>query len=365
MTFPGKQAASFQRGVPSALLSAALFGSSTFFAKLLVGEVHPALLAGLLYVGSAAGLGLWMILRNFARMDRSEAALTRPDVPWLAGAILFGGVLAPLLLMIGLTRSSASTASLLLNMEGVFTALLAWFAFRENFDRRIALGMVLITTGSCVLSWTGGRVDPEALTGSLAIVAACLCWGIDNNFTRRVSAADPVQSAAIKGAVAGPVNVAIALALGSRFPAGSHFAFSLLVGLFGYGASLVLFIRALRDLGTARTGAYFSTAPFLGAVLSIMVLREPVTPMLVAAAVLMGAGVWLHLTERHEHDHSHERMLHTHRHRHDDEHHHNGSPIPLEPDAWHTHEHIHEPVVHAHGHTPDIHHRHDHGSRTA
>jgi drug/metabolite transporter (DMT)-like permease len=340
-----------------ALGAAALFGLSTPIAKDLLHTLPPQMLAGLLYLGSGVGLGLYAIAQR-ARSGRAESPLKRSDAPWLAGAILAGGVAGPLFLMLGLVRMAASGASLLLNLEGVFTALLAWFVFRENFDRRIALGMAAIVSGGAVLSWQG-QLAWGGTTGPLAVVGACLAWGLDNNLTQKISASDPVQIAAIKGCAAGVVNVGIALALGSSWPGGWQLAWALGLGFLSYGVSLALYVRALRDLGTARTGAYFSIAPFVGAVVAVLVWREPVTPLLVAAAALMGVGVWFHLTERHEHEHMHEALEHEHSHVHDAHHHHQhqrGDSVG-EP---HSHRHRHEPMVHTHPHYPDLHHRHPH-----
>jgi drug/metabolite transporter (DMT)-like permease len=261
--------------------------------------------------------------------------------------------------MAGLARSSAATASLLLNLEGVFTALLAWFLFRENFDRRIALGMAAIVAGGLTLSAGGGAPTAGGLLGPLAIAGACLAWAIDNNLTRRISQADPVQIAMLKGSVAGAVNVAIALARGSSGPGPASLALAGVVGFVGYGLSLVLFVLALRHLGTARTGAYFSLAPFFGGILAVLVLHEAVTPRLLVAGALMALGVYLHLTERHEHEHEHEELAHEHRHIHDEHHQHvhDGSEPPGEP---HSHWHVHQPMRHSHPHYPDVHHRHTH-----
>jgi drug/metabolite transporter (DMT)-like permease len=343
-------------GVGAALTAAALFGASTPFAKLLVGEMRPVLLAGLLYVGSGLGLSLLRVLRR--GKNSAEAPLIRTDLPWLTGAVFFGGILGPLLLMLGLSRTPASTVSLLLNLEAVFTALLAWFAFRENFDRRIALGMLLIVSGGVLLSWPRGATPPLPL-GALAVAGACLCWGIHNNLTQKVSASDPFQVAAIKGAVAGTVNLAVALWLGARLPSAPVMLSATFVGFLGYGVSLVLFVLALRHIGTARTGAYFSLAPFVGAAIAWGLLREPVGAQFLIAAALMGAGVWLHLTERHVHEHRHGRLMHTHPHVHD-EHHQHEHPPGIDPREPHTHEHTHEALTHSHPHFPDVHHRHEH-----
>jgi len=348
-------------GVAIALLAAGLFGASTPFAKLLLGEVPPVLLAGLFYFGSGVGLSLVRLVRRQSRVSALEAALPRAQWPWLAGAVLFGGVLGPVLLMLGLQRTAAATASLLLNLEGVFTALLAWFVFRENFDRRIALGMVAIVAGGLVLSWQPGA-GLTISTGALLVAGACLCWGVDNNLTQKVSSSDPFQIAAIKGLVAGSVNLAIALALGAHLPDFKVLCEALVVGFFGYGLSLACFVLALRHIGTARTGAYFSLAPFVGAAVALPLLHESIGPFFVAAGVLMGVGVWLHLTERHEHQHAHELLEHAHRHVHD-EHHQHEHAADSDPTEPHTHLHVHDPLTHSHPHFPDIHHRHGHTAK--
>jgi drug/metabolite transporter (DMT)-like permease len=341
-----------------ALVSAALFGASTPLAKLLLGDgVDPWLLAGLLYLGSGAGLGLIHITRNLFGNPAAEAPLRRGDMPWLALVVVTGGMIGPLLLMLGLSHTPASSAALLLNVEGLATMAIAWIVFRENVDRRLLLGALAILAGAVLLSWQGG---PSGVgLGALAIVGACVAWGVDNNLTRKLSSADPVQIAAIKGIVAGAVNLALALAHGATLPSPVAAASGAVIGFFGYGVSLVLFVLALRHLGTARTGAYFSTAPFLGAALALTLFREPITVQLAAAAVLMGLGVYLHLSERHEHEHAHEAMDHEHRHVHDAHHQHAHGPDdpPGEP---HTHFHHHEPLRHKHPHYPDLHHRHQH-----
>lgn len=343
-----------QKGILAALAAAVLFGASTPFAKLLLGDVDPWLLAGLLYLGSGLGLAAVRMAR------RSEGARLGPgEWPWLAGAILAGGVAGPVLLMYGLAGTTASTSSLLLNAEGVFTAVLAWVVFKENADRRIVLGMMAIVAGAVVLSWPGGGLGGgvEASWPALAVLGACLCWGIDNNLTRKVSLADPLQIAVLKGMGAGATNIALAFALGAALPPPGLIGLAGGLGFLGYGLSLVAFVVGLRELGTARTGAYFSTAPFVGAVVSVILLAEPITPGLIVASVLMGAGVWLHLTERHEHDHRHEALDHEHAHEHD-EHHRHYHDIP--PEGTHVHDHRHEPMIHRHPHYPDAHHRHGH-----
>ena len=341
------------RGVLAALGAAFLFGAGTPAAKLLLGPVSPWLLAGLLYLGSGLGLAALRLLQ------RSEPVrLTLSERGWLIGAIVSGGIIGPALLMWGLANMPASGASLLLNAEGVFTALLAWFVFRENFDRRIALGMGLIVAGAIVLSWRGDAGSGVALP-ELAVLGACLAWAIDNNLTRKVSLADATFIAMVKGLTAGVVNTGLALAFGGILPAMKIMIAAGGIGFLSYGVSLALFVVALRNLGTARTGAYFSTAPFAGALIAIPLLSEPVTVQLTLAGVLMGAGVWLHLTERHDHRHTHVSLDHEHVHEHD-AHHQHPHPEGQSADTSHQHPHVHEPSTHTHPHFPDTHHRHRH-----
>lgn len=341
------------------MLAAVLFGASTPLAKRLVGEVPPIMLAGLLYAGSGIGLAIVLAVRRVAGTRRERIAWpSRRDAVWLAGAIVFGGILGPVFLMFGLTAASASAASLLLNLEGVFTALLAWFLFRENFDSRVAVGMLAIAVGGAVLAWDPAGVG-GVTPGALLVAAACLCWAIDNNLTRKVSGSDAVVVAGLKGLIAGATNLGIAFVLGQTLPASSVVLSAALVGFFGYGLSLVLFVLGLRHLGTARTGAYFSVAPFAGAALAIALQHEAVTVQIVVAGALMAIGVWLHVTERHGHRHVHEPLAHEHMHTHDEHHLHDHDP------SWdgqepHVHPHVHARIEHAHAHYPDLHHRHRH-----
>ena len=347
-----------KRAVACALAAAALFGASTPAAKVLAGEMPAFLLAGLLYAGSGAGLALWLALRAARGLAPHSSSLTRADLPWLSGAVLAGGIAGPVLLMFGLGATQASTASLLLNLEGVFTALLAWFVFQENFDRRIALGMALIVAGGMLASFDARALGATG-TGALFVAAACLAWAVDNNLTRKVSAGDPVTIAAIKGVAAGAVNITIALLMGSAIPAAAQVLASGLVGLLGYGVSLALFVVALRELGSARTGAYFSIAPFAGVALALIVLGETPAALFWPALALVAAGVWLHVTEHHAHEHAHEPLEHAHSHVHD-EHHRHGHDLDWDGSEPHTHAHGHERLLHSHPHYPDIHHRHPH-----
>jgi drug/metabolite transporter (DMT)-like permease len=343
-------------GVAAGLAAALLFGAAAPLAKLLLQQASPWLLAALLYLGSGAGLYLLRRIRA-----APSVRLGAGEVRWLAGAVLAGGVAGPLLLLLGLAGLPASQASLLLNAEGVFTALLAWFVFRENFDRRIALGMLAIVAGGLLLAWPQ---DDGAATGrsALLVLGACLAWAVDNNLTRKVSLADASWIAMVKGLVAGSTNLVLALALGAAWPPLPLVGAAALLGFLSYGLSLVLFVLGLRSLGAARTGAYFSVAPFFGAWLAVLLLGEAVDARLVGAALLMALGVWLHLTERHEHLHAHRTMEHAHAHVHGtgDEHHDHVHVPPVPPGTRHSHAHRHEPMVHSHPHYPDAHNRHDH-----
>ena len=342
-----------------ALGSAVLFGMSTPLAKILVGSVPPLILAGLLYAGSGLGLALILAGRRLWRPRESSISLPRRgEWLWLAGAIVFGGVAGPVALMYGLVTSAASTASLLLNLEAVLTALLAWFLFRENFDRRIMLGMFAIVAGGVLLVWAPS-VHGEASFGWVFIAVACLCWAIDNNLTRKVSTSDAMLIAGLKGLVAGAVNLGLAMLVGQTLPSLGVLGLAMAVGFLGYGVSLVLFVLALRYLGTARAGAYFAVAPFFGAALAVLIQGDAITWQLVAAGMLMAGGVWLHLTEQHGHLHAHEQQEHTHAHSHD-AHHQHSHPTTWDGTEPHSHPHVHMPLVHVHAHYPDVHHRHPH-----
>lgn len=340
-------------GVAAALGAALLFGCSTPIAKLLLSGINPWLLAGLLYLGSGLGLALYRFV-----IHAPAGILPAGDWPWLSGAILSGGIIAPVLLMFGLTSLPASEASLLLNAEGVFTILLAWYAFHEHFDRYIVMGMMAIVAGAVVLSWTG---EPRisGVWPVFAILGACLCWGIDNNLTRKVSMSDATWIASIKGMAAGSVNLVLALITGAGLPPLANITSALILGWLAYGVSLSLFVIGLRHLGTARTGAYFTVAPFFGAVLSIPLLGEPVSLRLLIAGAFMALGIWLHLREHHIHPHTHESIEHEHEHVHeaDHQHSHEGSALS---GTNHIHVHKHENVTHNHVHYPDMHHRHKH-----
>ncbi len=345
-----------QRYALLALAAAALFGATTPLAKLLQADITPGLLAGLLYLGSGVGLALVQAVRGRARRA-AETPLHAPDYPWLAGAVVCGGIAAPLLLMWGLAGAQASGVALLLNLEGILTALIAALAFREAVGARIWLAACLMLVAGLLLGYDAQAGFSVSLR-TLAVAAACALWALDNNLTRRIAASDPVNIAMIKGLAAGCVNIGAALALGARLPAAAPLAAALLLGWLGYGVSLALYIVALRHLGSARTAAHFSTAPFIGAALALALLGEPLTPGFVCAFALMLAATWLALTERHLHAHVHEPQEHAHLHTHDahHQHAHRGDEGP-EP---HAHPHAHAPLAHSHAHFPDLHHRHPH-----
>jgi drug/metabolite transporter (DMT)-like permease len=341
--------------------SAILFGASTPAAKHLLPGTSPWLTAGLLYFGSGVGLILLSLFAHILKRPISQDdKLSKADAPWIAAATMFGGVFAPALLLLGLSCTPASTASLLLNMESVFTTLFAWFVFKENFDKRIAIGTVFIFSGSIVLSGTESFAL-SSLTGPALIAAACLCWALDNNFTRKIAGHHPVQLVIIKSTIAGSTNIALSLATGAILPTLTQIGRISLVGFLGYGISLVLFIFALRFIGTARTGAYFSLAPFAGGLISIVALGEPITTTFMAAASLMTIGVWLHITENHGHEHDHSPLEHSHSHTHDIHHEHDHAPED-EPtlNNSHSHRHSHKQMRHCHPHFPDTHHQHSH-----
>jgi drug/metabolite transporter (DMT)-like permease len=343
-----------------ALLAALLFGASTPLAKRLGVDLSPLLLAGLLYAGSGIGLAIALAVRRVRRPAGGEGAsslsIPRRDLAWLCGAVAAGGVVGPVLLMTGLQSTDGASASLLLNVEGVLTALIAWVVFKENADGHMVAGMAAIVAGGVLLAWQPG--NGQFAAGSLFIAGACLAWAIDNNLTRKVSANDAMLLACIKGLAAGACNTTLALAGGATIPAIGQLAATLAVGFAGYGLSLVLFVVALRNLGTARTGAYFSVAPLFGVLIAFVIWPEVPQWTFWPAAALMGVGVWLHLRERHGHIHSHELMEHEHAHLHD-EHHQHGHDFAVGGEA-HSHSHRHAPFTHQHAHYPDIHHRHSH-----
>ena len=349
-----------RRPVLFVLGAAILYGVGLPLSKMLLRGISPLAMAGLLYCGAFLGLAPVLAAMRLARRKGVEdtSGLKKKDIPWLAGSILSGGFAAPVLLMGGLAMSSGFSASLLSNLEGVATALIAVLFFRESTDRRLWLALGCMTGGAFLLSWNGGEGRFDAL-GPLLIVLSMFCWGIDNNVTRHISSRDPLQIAVIKSLFAGTVPLLLASAAGIGLSWNFNIVYALVVGAFGYGASLVLFILALRGLGASRTAAIFGVAPFVGAVVSIIILNEWLGWVMVPAAALMAVGAWLVAAETHRHAHRHEPAVHDHPHTHDDEHHGHAHAGPVTGE--HAHEHAHAEVVHEHPHYPDMHHRHGHG----
>ena len=351
--------------VLKALAAAVLFGINAPLSKLLLapsalGQVAPIPLAALLYLGSGLGALALLAMQRGDPAAESEARLQRADMPWLAGALLAGGVAGPIVLMFSLQVTPGATASLLLNFEGVATTLIAAMAFGEAIGRRVWGAVALITVASIALSWeAGGRLGISL--GALGVLAACVLWGMDNNFTRNISAKNPLTIVAVKGLGAGLFSMVLALVVGQPLPGIGAALGAMVLGSVSYGLSIVLFILALRDLGAARTSALFSSAPFIGAFTSFLVLGEAVAVQFLVALPLMLTGTVLLVTERHAHEHRHGFLAHEHRHRHDDLHHaHEHAPEAIPPGGWHSHPHKHPPKTHVHPHAPDLHHRHEH-----
>lgn len=342
------------------MIAAALFGASAPISKLLLGEIAPTLMASFLYLGSGIGL---FLLRYFRKLDTrfsDEARLTKNDWPWIISAVLVGGIAAPIVLMFSLKNTPASTASLLLNFEGVATTVIAVAAFKEAVGKRIWMAVLLITTASILLSWDSSGQWGFSL-GAIGVLSACVLWGIDNNFTRNVSAKDPLSIVTIKGLSAGTFSLILSVSLGFSLPSFKFVLLAMVLGFFSYGLSIVLFIRAMRELGSARTSALFGTAPFVGAALSLLLFRESQGMLFFLSFPIMIIGAVFLLKEEHEHLHKHESTEHEHRHSHNDSHHthcHSDEEIPK--NGYHSHVHKHELLIHKHQHTPDISHRHAH-----
>lgn len=346
----------------AALAAAALFGASAPLAKLLLADTGPLALASLFYLGSGAGLTLLFIAFRSRRTgrNRKEPPLKRSDLGWLTGGVLAGSVAAPVLLMMSLSVTPAATASLLLNFEAVATMLIAAGLFSEAVGRKAWAAAALITTGGLLLAW-----DPsEGLLfapGALGILAACGLWGLDNNLTCRISGRDPLAIAAIKSVAGGIILAGSALGVGEAFPPLSVSIPLLFVGFCCYGVSIVLFILSLRNMGAARTGALFATAPFWGVLVSVALFGGIPDAVFLLSLPLMAAGAWLLIGEVHSHRHRHYELAHDHRHTHDDLHHDHTHTRGAEPPGMvHAHPHVHEETEHEHQHAPDLHHEHGH-----
>lgn len=344
-----------------ALLAALLFGASAPLAKILLGQIEPIPLAAFLYLGSGIGLLIYQIIINLINNDKKgEAPLSKKDFPWLLGAILFGGIIAPIILMTSLKITPASTAALLLNFEGVSTTLIALFFFKESIGRRVWMAVSCITIASILLSWDFSNQWGFSL-GALGVVGACICWGIDNNFTRNISAKNPYTIVILKGFGAGLFSLFLALALNYQIPQIKVILLAMVLGCFSYGLSIALFVLAMRSLGSARTSAFFAASPFIGAILAFILNHDVPSSTFIAALPVMILGTFFLLKEDHNHKHKHEHIMHEHRHNHYDDHHnHSHLHGEVPPSGYHSHVHEHKELEHDHPHTPDIHHRHVH-----
>ena len=309
-----------------ALLAALFFGASAPLSKLLLGEVPPVLMAAFLYLGSGTGISLIKLSQRITS-NQKEAGIRRPDVGWLAGAIITGGIIAPIILMISLQHTAASTASLLLNFEGVATTLIALFFFRESISRRAIAAILAITLASIFLSTNPQSTNFRFSLGALGILLACTLWGLDNNFTRNISAKDPLTIVAWKGLVAGTFSLFLGLFLGQQLPALRSIVGILLLGFISYGLSTMLFIYSMRGLGASRTSALYGTAPLAGVILSILIFHDPITLSFIVAAILMVAGAFMLSSEEHAHFHIHQPIVHDHRHIHDEFHDHDTANV--------------------------------------
>jgi len=326
--------------------------------KLLLGQMEPQMLAALLYLG--AGIGL--LLFRGRRSTAGEAPLRRADWPYAAAIAISGGMIAPVLMLHGLRQVSGVAGSLLLNLEAPFTIAIAVLFFREHLARREAIAAAIILLGGATLTLERDAPSEATLVGVLLIAAACAAWAIDNNLTQKLSVKDPRALVRIKTLSAGSMNLAIALILGQKLPPATVIAAAAVLGFFSYGVSILLDAYALRDLGAAREAAFFSTAPFFGAALSIPLLGETPTVARVVALALMAVGVVLLLRARHGHTHTHATIDHEHQHSHDA--HHQHDHVATDPDPagdTHSHMHHHSPLEHDHAHVSDVHHRHEHG----
>jgi drug/metabolite transporter (DMT)-like permease len=342
-----------------ALAAAVLFGISAPLSKILLSEVDPVVLAGLLYLGAFIGLSLFSLGSKIFRTKKSDISesLGKKDLPYLIGAVLFGGIIGPITLMVGLSYVSGFVASLLLNMEVVATALIAFVIFKENSSLRLWIALFVITLGGVLLSYNPAFGNYHIL-GSILIIIAMISWGIDNNLTRQISDKSPIQITIIKGFIGGTISISLALVIGAKISLGPYLLYALILGTISVGLSLIFFINALQGLGSSRTGMIFSIAPFIGAGLSFFLLRDQLYWYMLPAILLMIIGVYLLVKEDHSHKHQHEKIHHTHKHVHDDLHHKHVHPDGVI--GWHSHPHIHEAIFHVHVHWPDIHHRHDH-----
>jgi drug/metabolite transporter (DMT)-like permease len=336
-----------------AILSAALFGSATPASKALLAGMTPFQLAGLLYLGAALGVAPAAWREGRLRLpDRSD----RPNQARLLGAITAGGIAGPIFLLLALRLAQATSVSLWLNIEVAATAVLGVLIFREHLGLLGWAGLVAAFAGAAVLSLSSATAGLEA---GLLVLLACACWGLDNHLTALIDGITPSESTFWKGLVAGTTNSMIGVALDPLAAGLLAVLAALFVGVWAYGASIVLYIRSAQALGATRAQIAFASAPFFGVLFSVLALGESLAIAHLGSGTLFIVGIALMALERHTHVHTHEVMEHEHTHRHDDRHHAHEHPA-LSRTAQHTHRHRHEPLTHAHPHWPDLHHRHDH-----
>jgi len=342
------------KSISLAIIAAILYGVSTPVSKLLLVEIPPALMAALLYLGAGFGMSLIYLTGIWTKKERPEAKMTKKDLPYIIGMIALD-IAAPILLMIGLSMSASENVSLLNNFEIVATSLIALMIFKETIGRRLWVAIILITISSVILSISDFR-SLSFSAGSIFVIAACLCWGFENNFTRMLSLKDPVQIVIVKGFGAGTSALMISIAVKQFGGSLLYVLIALLLGFVAYGLSIYFYINAQRELGAARTSAYYAAAPFIGVMISWLVLREGITSSFFIALVIMLAGTYFMILEHHNHSHIHIETTHEHKHDHEDPHHrHVHDPDMI---GTHNHEHTHETTDHKHSHTPDMHHNH-------
>jgi len=343
-------------GQHTAIISAILFGMSPVACKAIVGDMQPALLAGLLYLGSGLGLA-GVVLWQETPISETFRSLSIRQLLNLAGAIISGGVAAPLFLAYGIRFGTATEVSLLLNFEAVATTLLAWLVFKEHIGSRVWVGKLLIIAASVLVVLSHDHGSGLSIPG-LSVLAACLLWGVDNNLTRELESMPATLLAGVKGLCAGGFNVLLALTVFNGSATVAQISETLVIGALSYGVSLVLFIQALRKIGSARTSTWFASGPFIGAVFSVILLGEHPPSEYWLAALIMISGMFFLYGEMHMHHHTHDALEHSHKHDHDE--HHVHVHVHVDVNEPHEHPHLHEPITHYHVHWPDIHHRHSH-----
>lgn len=344
------------KAIISALTAALLYGIQVPFSKLLEEKLDTLYLAAFLYLGAGIGMMAVRAVELRASPQRKEASLGRKDLPFVILMILLD-IAAPILLLMGLRLSSAGTVSLLGNFEIAATAVLAMLIFHEAVGKRLWIAIALISLASMILS-VGDLSAVRMSPGSLLVVLACAVWGLENNCTRKLSGKSPMQIVILKGCGSGSGALILALVFGKASGSVQYILLAAVLGFVAYGMSIYFYVKAQRELGAARTSAFYAAAPFVGVLLSWLVLQEKITWTFLAALLLMIAGTACGISEKHNHMHVHLREVHEHMHSHTDGHH--THTHDYEVTGEHSHMHTHEEVRHNHPHTPDTHHRHIH-----